>query len=134
MTELPSTNYSLPRPVGRGAAEAIAERLRVLGQPVRVRLVDLLEREGEMAVGALAEALGESLHNVSQHLAVLRAAAIVTRRHRGREVWYRLSSPPAALCIYDRVAVALREAVVEHLDQLRRAGQPTDPASDSADR
>jgi len=100
---------------------------------VRVRLVDLLEREGEMAVGALAEALGESCTTCRS---ILRSCArlLVTRRHRGREVWYRLSSPPAALCIYDRVAVALREAVVEHLDQLRRAGQPTDPASDSADR
>lgn len=100
---------SLPRPLGRREAEAIAERLRVLGQPLRVRIVDLLEREGEMSsVGALAEALGESLHNVSQHLALLRSAAIVSRRHRGREVWYRLSSP-AALCIYERVVVALRE-------------------------
>lgn len=99
---------SLPRPVGRRAAEAIAERLRVLGQPLRVRIVDLLEREGEMSVGALDEALGESLHNVSQHLALLRSAAIVSRRHRGREVWYRLSSP-AALCSYERVVVALRE-------------------------
>jgi DNA-binding transcriptional ArsR family regulator len=48
------------------------------------------------------------LHNVSQHLAVLRSAAVVSRRHRGREVWYRLPSP-AALCIYERVMVAMRE-------------------------
>ncbi|MGH2742422.1 MAG: ArsR/SmtB family transcription factor [Thermoleophilaceae bacterium] len=112
-----SKDSSFDRPVGRTAAEAIAERLRVLGQPLRVRLVDLLEREGEMAVGALAEALGESVHNVSQHLAVLRSAAVVSRRHRGREVWYRLSSPPAPLSIYERFAVALREEA----ERLRRA-------------
>lgn len=90
------------------AAEAIAGRLRVLGQPLRVRLIDLLEREGEMAVGALAEALGERLHNVSQHLAVLRSAGVVSRRQRGREVQYRLTSPDA-LCIYERVVMAMRE-------------------------
>ncbi|MBA3261723.1 MAG: helix-turn-helix transcriptional regulator [Thermoleophilaceae bacterium] len=76
----------LPRPVSARAAEAVADRLRVLGQPIRVRLIDLLEREGELSVGAVAETLGESLHNVSQHLAVLRSAGIVQRRRRGREV------------------------------------------------
>lgn len=55
-----------PRPVAVTAAEAIAERLRVLAQPVRVRLIDALDRNGEMSVEALAEALGVSLHNVSQ--------------------------------------------------------------------
>ncbi len=90
------------------SAEVIAQRLRVLGQPVRVRLIQELDRNGEMTVGALAEVLGERLHNVSQHLALLRTAGVVQRRHRGREVWYRLSSP-AAPCIYERVAVALRE-------------------------
>jgi DNA-binding transcriptional ArsR family regulator len=79
------------QPFSRLAAEAISERLRVLGQPLRVRLIDLLDREGEMAVGALAERLGESVHNVSQHLAILRSATVVSRRHRGREVWYRFS-------------------------------------------
>lgn len=54
------------------AAEAIVGRLRVLGQPLRVQLVDLLEREGEMAVGALAEALGERLNTARQTCRVRR--------------------------------------------------------------
>jgi len=66
-------------PISPETAEIIAERLRVLGQPVRVRLVDTLEREVEMSVGALGEELGENLRNVSQHLAILRAAGVVRR-------------------------------------------------------
>ncbi len=75
--------------------------MRILGQPVRVRLVDLLEREGEMAVGALAEALGERVQSVSQHLAVLRSAAVVSGRHRGREVWVRAHESGCAMPRFD---------------------------------
>lgn len=99
----------------------MAQRLRVLGQPVRVRLVDLLDRHGEMAVGALADALGENLHNVSQHLAVLRAAGIVQRRSQGREVWYRLAGGDV-LGIYERVAATL----LEEADRLGRAVERSD--------
>ncbi|MGH2714497.1 MAG: ArsR/SmtB family transcription factor [Thermoleophilaceae bacterium] len=67
---------SLPRPIPRGAAEAIADRLRVLGQPVRVRIIDRLHLDGEQTVGGLAGLLGERLNNVSQHLAVLRVPAL----------------------------------------------------------
>lgn len=88
-------------------ADAIADKLRVLGQPVRVRLIDELDREGELSVGALAQALGETLHNVSQHLAVLRSAGAVTRRQQGREVFYRLSDP-AAMLVYEEVAAGLQ--------------------------
>lgn len=112
----PDAKPDVQGPIGPLAAEAIAGQLRVLGQPLRVRLVDLLAREGEMTVGALAEALGERLHNVSQHLAVLRSAGVVSRRQRGREVLYWLASPEA-VSIYERVAVAMREQA----DRLGRA-------------
>jgi DNA-binding transcriptional ArsR family regulator len=74
--------------------------------PRRVRLIDWLDQEGERTVGALAEALDERLHNVSQHLAVLRSAGAVTRRHHGREAFYQLSDP-AAMLVYEQVAAGL---------------------------
>jgi DNA-binding transcriptional ArsR family regulator len=43
------------------AADAVAERLRVLGQPVRVRTIDALARHGEQSVGALATSIGENI-------------------------------------------------------------------------
>ncbi len=96
----------LERPVSLLVAEAIADRLHVLGQPVRVRLIDRLDEDGERTVGALALALDERLHNVSQHLAVLRLAGAVTRRHQGREAFYRLSDP-VAMRVYEQIAAGL---------------------------
>lgn len=61
---------------------------------------------GERTVGALAEALDERLHDVSQHLSILRSARAVTRRHHGREVIYQLSDP-MALGVYEQVAAGL---------------------------
>lgn len=107
---------SLVRPITPPVAEAIAERLRILGQPVRVRLVDRLDHEGERTVGALAESLDETLHNVSQHLAILRSAGAVKRRHQGRESWYRLSDR-GAVRVYEQVAAALL-AEAERLGRL----------------
>ena len=53
-----------------------AEVCRVLTDPKRLMLLDVL-REGEHSVGELAEELGSSLANASQHLAVLRSAGLV---------------------------------------------------------
>lgn len=96
------------RPISPAAAEAIAERMRVLSQPVRVRLLDRLDDEGELTVGALANAVGESLHNTSQHLAILRAAGVVRRRHRGRAVAYALVDH-SVMQIYAQVGAALAD-------------------------
>lgn len=89
-------------------ADVIAERLHVLGQPVRVRLVDRLDMDGERTVGALAEVLDERLHNVSQHLSILRSAGAVTRRRHGREVLYQLSDG-LAMRVYEQIAAGLAD-------------------------
>lgn len=69
-----------------------AEVLRTLASP---RRLDILHRlvEGPCTVGRLAEELGVSQPNISQHLAVLRSAGIVDAERDGREVRYRLSDP-----------------------------------------
>jgi DNA-binding transcriptional ArsR family regulator len=66
-----------------------AELLRLLGHPVRLRLLECLA-EGETVVGDLAEAVGRPAHDVSQHLHRLRAKGVVARRRQGRSVRYRL--------------------------------------------
>lgn len=78
----------------------------MLGQAARIRLVDCLDLGGERTVGALAHELDAPIHNVSQHLAILRSAGVVTRRHQGREVLYRLSDP-VAMRIYEQIALCL---------------------------
>jgi ArsR family transcriptional regulator len=69
-----------------------AEVLKVLASPRRLEILHLLARR-PMEVGALTAATGSSQPNVSQHLAVLRAAGVVAAERDGREVRYRLVDP-----------------------------------------
>jgi ArsR family transcriptional regulator len=69
-----------------------ADVLKTLANP---RRLDILHRlaDGPREVGRLASDLGLSQPNVSQHLAVLRAAGVVEAERDGREVRYRLADP-----------------------------------------
>ena len=69
-----------------------AEVLKTLASPRRLEILHALAR-GPIEVGRLAEAIGASQPNVSQHLAMLRAAGIVEAERDGREVRYRLADP-----------------------------------------
>ena len=69
-----------------------AEVGRVLTDPKRLMLLDVL-REGEHSVGDLAEKLGCTLANASQHLAVLRSAGLVGTRRSGTTILYNLAEP-----------------------------------------
>lgn len=69
-----------------------AEVCRVLTDPKRLMLLDVL-RDGEHSVGDLAEELGCSLANASQHLAVLRTAGLVDTRRSGTTILYSLAEP-----------------------------------------
>ena len=80
---------TLPHPLPDELADLIARRFRVLGEPMRIRLLDRL-REGEANVNELTEALGASQQNVSKHLAVLAEAGILGRRKAGTHVYYRI--------------------------------------------
>ena len=81
---------NLPHPLPDDLAELIARRFRVLGEPMRIRLLDRL-REGEATVGELSDALGASQQNVSKHLAVLAEVGILGRRKQGNHVHYRIA-------------------------------------------
>src|SRR5262245_62152028 len=87
-----------PHPLPETLAELIARRFRALGDPLRVRLLDLL-RDGELTVNALADQLGAGQQNVSKHLAVLADAGMVARRKDGTHVHYRIADEAVfALC------------------------------------
>lgn len=85
------------------AAEA-AGLLRLLSNENRLLLLCHLVAEGEMGVGALAEAIGLSQPALSQHLALLREEGLVATRKEAQAVFYRLADPKAA-----RVLALLRE-------------------------
>ena len=76
-----------------------ARRFFLLGDPTRLRLVNVLHDAGEATVQALAEATGTSVANASQHLGRLYLGGIVRRRRDGRTVRYRIADPTIeALC------------------------------------
>jgi DNA-binding transcriptional ArsR family regulator len=66
-----------------------ADFFRVLGHPVRVRILQLL-RDGERSVGALQDELELDSSGTSQHLAALRAQGLVASRKEGTSVYYRV--------------------------------------------
>ena len=80
---------TLPHPIPNDLAELIARRFRAIGEPMRVRILDLL-RDGELSVNALAERLHAGQQNVSKHLTVLAETGIVGRRKEGNHVYYRV--------------------------------------------
>jgi DNA-binding transcriptional ArsR family regulator len=73
-----------------------ARLLRLLANENRLLLLCHLVAQGEMAVGALAEAVGLSQSALSQHLAMLREDGLVATRREAQTVFYRLADPKAA--------------------------------------
>ncbi len=87
-----SAAASLPHPLPEPLIELIAQRFRVLSEPIRLQLLDHL-RDGPATVGELQEAVGASQQNVSKHLGVLHSAGMVERTKVGNHVRYEISDP-----------------------------------------
>lgn len=77
-------------PLPAETVEMVAAMLKVLGDPIRIRLVELLNDRGSATVSALTACVSVSQPTVSNHLAVLYQAGIVSRRRRGMWVYYEL--------------------------------------------
>lgn len=73
-------------------AVAKAELFKALGHPMRVRILEVLV-DGERPVGELAEALGVELSHLSQQLATLRHASVVSTRRVRSTVYYSVRDP-----------------------------------------
>lgn len=81
---------TLPSPIPVDLAELIAARLRVIGDPNRIRILDLL-RDGDLSVTQITERLGTSQQNASKHLGVLLQAGVVARRKDGNSSIYSIA-------------------------------------------
>ncbi len=114
--------HPLPEPL----VELVAQRFRVIGEPMRIRLLDRL-RDGARSVGELVETCGCSQQNASKHLGVLHQAGIVSRRKDGNRVVYEIADPSVfALC--EMVCGGLQQQVAE-LAQLLDGAAPTGSAA-----
>ena len=65
---------------------------RALADPKRLCVLECLAG-GEVSVSDLSGRVGCQVPNMSQHLAVLRSAGLVTSRRDGNTIFYRLSDP-----------------------------------------
>ena len=91
-----------------------ADVLKVIASPRRLEILHRLA-DGPREVGRLADEIGASQPNVSQHLAVLRSAGLVDAERDGREVRYRLADPDVM------VACGIMRAVLQR--RLARLGR-----------
>jgi DNA-binding transcriptional ArsR family regulator len=115
-----TTPARVPHPLPEPLIDLVAQRFRVLGEPMRIKLLDRL-REGDATVTELQQALGASQQNVSKHLGVLHAAGMVSRTKAGTHALYAISDPSVfELC--DQVCGGLRRQISE-LDSLLRSGE-----------
>lgn len=104
----------------------VARRFHVLGEPGRLKILDLLRRSGELAVTAIAQDLGCSQSHASRQLALLHDVGFVQRRREHATVYYSIAdSDVVALCgivcgRLEQTAAGRREALF-----LSSSGQST---------
>ena len=107
MNKLPPVPHPLPDPL----IELVAQRFRVLGEPMRIKLLDRL-REGDATVGELQQALGASQQNVSRHLGILHDAGMVSLAKDGNHTRYTISDP-AVFELCEQVCGGVRRQIQE---------------------
>ncbi len=77
---------------GGESLEQVADIIKCLGHPLRLRILDALE-DGEMTVSELQERVGEQQATVSRQLSTLRGRRVVDSRRDGLNVYYRIIEP-----------------------------------------
>jgi ArsR family transcriptional regulator, cadmium/lead-responsive transcriptional repressor len=93
-----STPFVLPE--SPAEPDLVAKYFRGLGDPTRIRILELLDEHGELSVGDVVDRLGQSQPKVSNHLACLRWCGFVDTRREHPAVYYRIAD--------DRVVELLR--------------------------
>lgn len=98
---------------------AAAQRLKALGHPDRLRIVEVLTSR-PTTVSEIAARIGLSLEATSRHLGIMHAAGIVERSHHGNRVLYALTGREASRI----TAVAYRDAALQARRIIATAPKP----------
>lgn len=72
--------------------EVVAQRFRLLGEPMRLRILQVLE-EGELPVNEIVDALKSSQPNISKHLQALCQGGLISRQRDGLNIFYSIADP-----------------------------------------
>ena len=91
--------------------ELQADISKTMAHPLRLAILHCL-KDGEKTVNDLAETVGASQSNVSQHLALMRQREIVKTRKAGSNIYYRVASPKIS-----QACDMVREVLIEQLAQ-----------------
>jgi ArsR family transcriptional regulator len=106
--------------VSRPLYQLKAEFFKTLGHPARIRVLELLSQR-EHAVSELLPEVGIEPANLSQQLAILRRAGLVTSRKEGSAVFYALTSPQVAelLAVARNILTNVLTGQIELLEDLK---------------
>jgi len=97
--------------------EMQADICQALAHPKRLMILNLL-KGGEMAVGAMVEALDLPKANLSQHLGVMRQKGILATRREGTTIYYRLATPHIT-----QACTIMRQVLLEALQERQGLSQ-----------
>jgi DNA-binding transcriptional ArsR family regulator len=93
--------------------DLVAKYFRGLGDPIRLRILELLRNERELSVGELVDRLELPQPKVSNHLACLRWCGFVEARREGRTVYNRIADARVATML--ELAHSLLADNAEHI-------------------
>jgi DNA-binding transcriptional ArsR family regulator len=105
------------------ATDLVAKYFRGLGDPIRLRILELLRDEGELSVGELVARLQLPQPKVSNHLACLRWCGFIETRREGRTVYNEIADPRIDAMI--DLAHALLADNAEHVAACCRIEEPS---------
>ena len=100
-------------PEAPAKSDLVAKYFRGLGDPIRLRILELLSEAGELSVGDLVKRLGVAQPKVSNHLACLRWCGFVEARREHRVVYNRIADERVVQML--DLAHALLEDNAEHV-------------------
>jgi ArsR family transcriptional regulator, cadmium/lead-responsive transcriptional repressor len=110
-------------------SELVAKYFRGLGEPTRLRILELLDQRGELSVGELVQELVLPQPSVSNHLACLRWCGFVATRRDHRTVYNRIAD--------ERVAELIslgRELLADNEEHVAACGRIDRPGAASRQR
>ena len=106
------------------AMTLVAARFKVLGDPMRLRILNALQ-EGERSVTEVTAAVGASQPNVSKHLKTLQDAGLIARRQEGNTVYYAIADETVfQLC--EVVCISLQQHLTAQASVFGRRQKATD--------
>jgi DNA-binding transcriptional ArsR family regulator len=107
----------MPKQMSDASVDLIAHRFRAMGEPMRLRILMLLE-EGERTVSDLVDQLDTSQANVSKHLQMLTGCGLLVRRKKGLNVFYAIADPR----IFDMCEMVCGSLKKHHGDKAKLLG------------